>query len=133
MAAASPLGSLRIATPADVLRIGIVAAAGFRYSPVFRWERPHHEQHPGDTLLSYRTQFRDAIRSDEFVVLVQEDTYNPHKNEQTTAIIPRDNGWAPPEAGGKVVVGVVSLKLEPDSVCRGQLKNHQGRCGASVC
>jgi hypothetical protein len=58
MAAAPPLDSLRIATPADVLRIGIVAAAGFRYSPVFRWERPHHEQHPGDTLLSYRTQFQ---------------------------------------------------------------------------
>jgi hypothetical protein len=80
MAPAPPcLGTLRIATPANVLRIGIVATAGFKYSPLFKWERPHHEQYPSDTLLSYRTQFQNAIKSDDFIVLVQKDAYDPGK------------------------------------------------------
>ncbi|GAB1317027.1 N-acetyltransferase domain-containing protein [Madurella fahalii] len=120
------LGDLRVATPADVLRIGIVATAGFRYSPIFRWERPHHEQYPEDTLLSYRTQFQNAMKSDDFIVLVQEDAYDPQENDKTDAVIPSDNGWELPEAGAKVVVGVITIKLEPDSTRKGQMKDHRG-------
>ncbi|KAK3935949.1 GCN5-related N-acetyltransferase protein [Diplogelasinospora grovesii] len=120
------LGGLRVAAPEDVLRIGIVATAGFRYSPLFRWERPYHEQHPADTLLSYRTQFQTAMESDNFIVLVQEDAYEPKEDDKTTAIIPPNNGWTPPEAGEKVVVGVLIVKLEPGSPRRGQLKDHKG-------
>jgi hypothetical protein len=111
-----------------VLRIGIVATAAFKYSPLFRWERPHHEKYPGDTLLSYRTQFQNAIQSDEFIVLVQEDTHDPRENDKTDAVIPDNNGWEPPQAGSKVVVGVISVKLEPGSARRGQLKNRDGAC-----
>ncbi|KPM41013.1 hypothetical protein AK830_g5516 [Neonectria ditissima] len=120
------LGSLRVATPDDILRIGIVATAAFRYSPLFRWERPNHEQYPDDTLLSYRTQFKSAIQSEDFVVLVQEDAYQPSENESTSAVIPTDNGWTPPETGEQVIVGVLSVKLEPNSPRQGQLKNHTG-------
>ncbi|KAH6981744.1 hypothetical protein BKA56DRAFT_584417 [Ilyonectria sp. MPI-CAGE-AT-0026] len=125
---APSLGSLRIATPDDVLRIGIVAAAGFRYSPLFRWERPFHAKHPEDTLASYRTQFEADIQSDDSVVLVQEDAYEPGEGNKTEAIIPRNNGWEPPEAGTKVVVGVMSLQLEPNSPRRGQFKGREGSC-----
>jgi len=38
-----------------MIRIAIVATTGFKYSPLFKWERPHHEDFPDDTLLSYRT------------------------------------------------------------------------------
>ncbi|KAH6989584.1 hypothetical protein BKA56DRAFT_728041 [Ilyonectria sp. MPI-CAGE-AT-0026] len=120
------LGSLRVATPDDVMRIGIVATAAFRYSPLFRWERPNHDQYPDDTLLSYRTQLKTAIQSDDFIVLVQESAYQPNESERTEAIIPANNGWTPPDAGQQVIVGVLSVKLEPDSPRKGQLKNHKG-------
>jgi hypothetical protein len=128
MAALPSLGSLRVAAPADVLRIGIVATAGFKYSPLFRWERPHHEQYPGDTLLSYCTQFQNAIQSEDF----QEDAYDANENEKTEAVIPGNNGWEPPKAGSNVVVGVISVKLDPDSTRRGQLKNRNGECGPYI-
>ncbi|KAK5662619.1 hypothetical protein OQA88_8533 [Cercophora sp. LCS_1] len=126
MAPVPPLGTLRIARPTDVLRIGIVAAAGFRYSPLFKWERPHHEDFPDDTLLSYSAQFLSAVKSDDFVVLVQEDAYLPDENDKTSAIIPDNNGWGVPKAGDQVVVGVVSVKLQPGSAHKGRLKDHQG-------
>ncbi|KAH6977724.1 acyl-CoA N-acyltransferase [Ilyonectria destructans] len=122
---APSLGKLRIATPDDVLRIGIVAAAGFKYSPLFRWERPFHEEYPEDTLASYRTQFEAHIQSDDFAVLVLEDVYDPCEGKKTEATIPQDNGWEPPKAGTKVVVGVMSLKLEPNSPRRGQFKSRE--------
>ena len=121
------LGTLRVAAPADVLRIGIVATAGFRYSPVFRWERPHHEQYPEDTLLSFRTQFQDAMKSNDFIVLVQEDAYDPQEGDKTVAVIPIHNGWECPEPGTKVVVGVITIQLELNSPHRGQMKDHRGK------
>ncbi|KAK0639620.1 hypothetical protein B0T16DRAFT_337401 [Cercophora newfieldiana] len=107
MAPFPPLGTLRIARPTDVLRIGIVDAAGFRYSPLFKWERPHHQDFPGGTLLSYHAQFLDTIKSDDSVVLIQEDAYIPNENDKTSAVIPDNKGWAAPEAGEQVVVGVL--------------------------
>ncbi len=126
MASFPPLGPLRVARPTDVLRIGIVATAGFKYSPLFAWERPHHKDFPHDTLLSYRSQFLFAIKSDDSIVLVHEDDYLPDENETTEAIIPDDNGWMAPEAGDPVVVSVVSIKLQRGSVHKGELKNHEG-------
>lgn len=120
---APAFGSLRLATPLDVLRIGIVATAGFRYSPLFRWERPHHKNFPQDTILSYRTQFASAIKDEDYVVLVAEDHYLPDEGSKTEATIPSDNGWTPPEQGQRVVVGVVSIKLEPTSKHKGQFQS----------
>jgi hypothetical protein len=126
MGALPALSSLRVPSPRDVLRIGIVAAAGFRYSPLFRWERPYHEKFPDDTLLSYRSQFMSAMKSDDFIVLIAEDDYLPDENTNTTAIIPPNNGWEPPDAGEKVIVGIISVKLDLHSPHKGQLKNHEG-------
>lgn len=120
------LGALRIATPSDILRIGLVATASFRYSPLFRWERPHHDEFPDDTLLSYRKQFTDAMANDEVIVLVAEDAFMPNENDYTKATIPPGNGWTPPAKGDKVVVGVASIKLEPGSNRRGQFQSGEG-------
>ncbi len=35
-------GALRLATPEDVLRLGVVCTEAFRYSDQFIWERPYH-------------------------------------------------------------------------------------------
>lgn len=74
---APSLGTLRLASPKDILRIGIVAACGFRYSPVFDWERPYHAKYPSDTLLSYRREFAQAIRDPRYIVLAALDKYDP--------------------------------------------------------
>lgn len=121
-----PVG-FRLASPADVMRIGIVATAAFRYSPLFQWERPYHKKYPEDTLLSYRTQFKNAVQNDEFIVLVIEDEYKIDENKATEATIPAENGWDPPAEGEKVIVGVASIKLEPNSQRKGQFKSYDGK------
>ncbi|ERF72736.1 hypothetical protein EPUS_04789 [Endocarpon pusillum Z07020] len=109
--------------------MGVVATAGFRYSPLFRWERPYHKDYPADTILSYRTQLQDTIKSNDFIVIVAEDEYQPDENEKTEATIPSDDAWKAPTAGEKVVVGVASIKLEPGSKRKGEYKDNQGTFG----
>ncbi|KAM5370583.1 hypothetical protein ACJZ2D_008409 [Fusarium nematophilum] len=123
LAPAPPLGPLRIASPGDILRLGIVAASGFRYSPVFDWERPYHAKFPQDTLLSYRHEFSSAIKHPECIVLVATDRFDPNEGEKSTAIIPPDNGWHAPKAGDEVVVGVACWRLEPGSSRNGSFQN----------
>ena len=128
-----PLGNLRIANLDDVMRIGIVATAGFRYSPLFRWTRAYHEKYPADTVLSYRTKNKAAIEDPNSIVLVVEDEYIVDENKHTSAIIPDDDAWTPPRAGTKVVVGLVILSLQPGSKRKGQLKDHLGELHKQVC
>ena len=117
---------LRLASPRDILRIGVVAASGFRYSPVFDWERPHHEKHPEDTLLSYRQAFASVIKSPEYAVLVALDKYEPDEAKKSKAIIPPNDGAEIPAEGDEVVVGVACWKLEPGSGRIGKFQNETG-------
>ncbi|KAK0744799.1 hypothetical protein B0T21DRAFT_93333 [Apiosordaria backusii] len=128
MSSIPALGNLRIATQADVLRISIVAVAAFVFSPVFKWERPYHKEYPKDTLLSYRSLFEDAVRSDDYIVLVAEDDYVSSENDHTIATIPDDHDWPAPAPGEgiKVVVGFISIKLEPESPHRGKFTDGKG-------
>ena len=132
-----PLNPLRLASPKDVLRIGVVAASGFRYSTIFDWERIYHEKYPSDTLLSYREEFTSVIKSPERIILVALDKYDPDEAKKSKAVIPPNNGAEIPAAGDEVVVGVLSLKLEPGSKRIGQLKDNKGkeitRLGLEVC
>jgi len=117
---------LRLASPRDILRIGVVAACGFRYSPVFDWERPYHEKYPEDTLLSYRQEFASVIKSPEHIVLVAFDKYEPDEGKKSKAIIPPNNGAEIPAEGDEVVVGVSCWKLEPGSKRIGKFQNETG-------
>ncbi|KAI8317306.1 hypothetical protein K4K59_008605 [Colletotrichum sp. SAR11_240] len=121
-----PLGALRVASPREILRIGIVAAAGFRYSPVFDWERPYHEKFPTDTLLSYRREFVSCLKSPEHIVLVALDKFDPEEGSKSRIIIPENNGWEVPNAGDEVVVGVACWKLQPGSSRIGDFQNDTG-------
>ena len=120
------LGKLRIAAPEDVLRLGIVAAAGFRYSEHFMWERPYHENYPLDTIIHYRHEAVEYIRSPTHVVLVALDLYDPDESNKTKAVIPKDSGWESPAAGEEVVVGLAIWRLEPGSKRRGKFQNNRG-------
>ncbi|RSL78025.1 hypothetical protein CEP52_017669 [Fusarium oligoseptatum] len=90
-----PLDRLRLASPADIPRIGIVAASGFPYSPVFDWERPNHAKFPQDTLLSYRHEFSAVIKSPEHIVLIATDKFDPNEGRKTKAIISSNNAPYP--------------------------------------
>ncbi|KAI9150894.1 Taurine hydroxylase-like protein SAT17 [Paramyrothecium foliicola] len=106
---------VRQAKPSDIMRIGIICCAGFRYSPIFRWERPHHEEYPEDTLLSYRKIFADAIGNENSIVYVALDKYNPNENDYTTAKFPSQNDWNPPEKDTLIPVAIAWIKMPPGS------------------
>ncbi|KAJ6021608.1 hypothetical protein N7540_007112 [Penicillium herquei] len=93
------LGTLRLAQPSDILRIGIVATASFHYSPVFKWERPYHECFPRETLLAYRKEFMNAIKTEDKIVLIIEHAFIANESDCTNAIIPMDDIWKAPLAG----------------------------------
>ncbi len=82
---------LRPASPADILRIGVMATCSFGYSPVFDWECPYLENHPEDTILSYRHEFSEAIKVKEYIVLLVEDNFEIDESEKSKAIIPHDD------------------------------------------
>ncbi|KAL6399311.1 hypothetical protein AUP68_17857 [Ilyonectria robusta] len=121
-----PFASLRLASPADILRLGVVCTAGFRYSEEFTWERTHHEEYPQSTITFYRQEVSEFIRSPDHIVLVAMDRYSPEESSKTEAVIPADNGWSPPEPVTEVVVGLGIWKLEPSSERTGQFQNDNG-------
>ncbi|KAK2589474.1 hypothetical protein QQS21_012850 [Conoideocrella luteorostrata] len=112
---APPLGDLRIAGPNDIMRLGIVCTAGFRYAEQFTWERPYHAQHPLSTLAFFRHEVRQFIKSPEHIVLVAVDSFDTHESDKTEAVIPDSNGWDKPAPGTDVVVGMAIWKLEAGS------------------
>jgi len=119
---APPFGALRLASLGNLPRIGIVAAAGFKYSQVFEFTRPYHNQYPEDTIKDYQRIFRGQILDPEWIVLVKEDKFDPNESEGAGGELEVGNGL--PESTGstknsieKVIVGVCSWKLE-DSSCR---------------
>ncbi|KAF3020919.1 hypothetical protein E8E14_002369 [Neopestalotiopsis sp. 37M] len=119
-------GSLRLASPADILRLGVVCTAGFWYSEQFTWERTAHNQYPQSTITFFRHEVRDFIKQPEFVVIVIEDSYEPDESSKTAAKIPEDNGWSPPEPGSPVVVGLTIWKLQNSSQRVGHFQNNTG-------
>ncbi|PVH98943.1 hypothetical protein DM02DRAFT_656902, partial [Periconia macrospinosa] len=70
---------VRIATIQDLERIATVAAAGFFHSPTFKYQRRYHAKYPDDTLLSYKSEYRDSILDPDCVVLVAEDDVKDHE------------------------------------------------------
>ena len=55
------LDSFNIVKYLELLNIANVATRAFRFSPVFKFKRPFHEQFHKDTLASYYNLYRDAI------------------------------------------------------------------------
>lgn len=131
---APALGGLRIASPADILRIGVVATCGFYYSPAFQWERPYHTEYPADTLNSYRAGWASMIKDPRSIVLVVTDKYDPEEGRKSKAIIPpEEDSIKTPAAGEDVIVGMGCWKLEESSKRVGQLKNNTGKLAALHC
>ncbi len=124
--ATPPFGALRLASPEDIPRLGIVCVAGFIYAEPFQWERPYHAQHPLSTILFFRRDVEEFVQSPRHVVLVALDKYEPDELSKTKAVIPESHGWVPPAPGDEVVVGLAIWRLEDGSKRLGQLWNNKG-------
>lgn len=111
----SAFRKIRLATPEDVLRLGIICTASFRYSEQFIWERPYHAEYPQDTIVFFRHEVRSLIEDPKMIVAVAVDEYDPEESSKTGATIPVDSGWTPPDRGDEVVVGIAVWQLEPGS------------------
>lgn len=122
-----PLNSLRLATPSDIPRIGIIAVSGFYYSPVFHWYRPYHSSYPASTLNSYRKIFGDYIKSPKHIVLVAVDKFVIDESEKSGAVIPEGEKTVKDE-GEEVIVGVAVWNLEEGSKRVGQFQGDWGMC-----
>jgi hypothetical protein len=113
--------SVRIATLDDLSRIAFVAASAFFWSPTFRYQRPHYEEYPKDTLASYYTEYEESIRDPAYVVLVAEDTLETdeagHVYEALKSVC-----W-PSTPGRKVIVGLCSIFLKPGSPYTGHFQS----------
>jgi hypothetical protein len=117
---------LRIASPNDILRLGVVATAGFRYSEQFMFERIFHVDYPQDTIVFFRHEAEEFVKSPWHIILVAIDKYDPEESAKTEAVIPVDNGWQPPSPGEDVIVGFGVWKLQPDSAHVGEFQNVTG-------
>ena len=126
MAGPPSFGSLRLASTDDVLRLGVVCTAGFRYSERFIWERTAHHQHLQRTITWFRQEVSELNKKPEFIVLVAFDSYDPDESSKTDAIIPANNGWTPPKAGTPVAVGLGVWRLQPSSPLIGKYQNEIG-------
>ncbi|KAF2808901.1 uncharacterized protein BDZ99DRAFT_463759 [Mytilinidion resinicola] len=117
------LDKVRLATLDDLPRIAIVAAAGFFYSPVFQYQRPHYEAYPEDTIASYFFEYEAAMHDPNAVVLVAEDIQDPQELDKAyRALHDITLSTCPPTPGKTVITGVSSITLTPGSIWSGRLQ-----------
>lgn len=112
-----PFDGVRLATTKDLPRIATVAAAGFFWSPTFRFQRPYYAQYPTDTILSYQKEYHSAILDPACIVLVAEDAPIESETEsvyEALRVAPV-YGHGKDASSRKVVVGVASIVIKPGS------------------
>lgn len=120
------MGGLRLAKLSDLPRIGLVAAAGFFHSQVFLYERPDFAKYPRDTVASYRAEYQSLILSSNSIVLVAEDRHKVNEADAVYEALRKvyddeEAGGAEEKASGdKVIIGVMSIELNPGSARYGQ-------------
>ncbi|RFU31763.1 hypothetical protein B7463_g4607, partial [Scytalidium lignicola] len=124
---APPFSDLRLASLSNLPRIGVVAAAGFKYSQVFEFTRPYHNQYPEDTVKDYQRIFREQILDPEWIVLVKEDLFDPNEGEEGILGLGPKNRFPDPAVSSndlmeRVIVGVCSWKLEEGSHRKGDFQ-----------
>ena len=121
-----PFGALRLASPKDIERIGIVATCGFFEGAVCAWYRPFIARYPTDTLESYCHIFSDFIKSPRHVVLVAVDSYDSLEGTHSKLTLPMYEEDAIPVAEERVIVGVAVWALEEGSRRIGDYQHDDG-------
>ncbi|KAF2748974.1 hypothetical protein M011DRAFT_475730 [Sporormia fimetaria CBS 119925] len=112
----APFDQLRLATLADVPRIASVAAAGFFWSPTFRFQRPYFSQYAEDTVSSYWRDYKSMITDPQSIVLVAEDRVDPREDLAVHEAFRKCPTFkSEKEPGSRAIVGICSVTLRPES------------------
>jgi hypothetical protein len=104
---------VRLATPDDLDRISIVAAAAFFSSPTFKFQRVHYRKFPSDTIASYFVQYEKAMRDPACVVLVAEDVIDEDESKHVYDAL--RESFKPVALRQRGIVGVCSIQLKSES------------------
>lgn len=113
-----PLGSLRLATAADIPRLAHLSVLGFKDSEIFRFERPCYDRFPEDAVASFANIYRSRLLDPRAVVIVAEDW---QRSDEASQFSPPGNHLDLTNAQAqRVVVGVASWFLPEGSSCTGQ-------------
>lgn len=125
---APPLSPLRVATPLDVMRMGIITYAAFERTTQFTWMAPDHRRWHSKVLLLERQRLASLLRTRNHVVVVAEDTYDPDEAAKANVTIPSDDPAPSPASRwteGRTIVGVAVWRFEGNSARIGQFEEQQ--------
>ncbi|KAF2740992.1 hypothetical protein EJ04DRAFT_454341 [Polyplosphaeria fusca] len=126
-----PFDNIRLATLEDLPRIATVAAAGFFWSPTFQFQRPHHASFPEDTLSSYWRCYLSELQDPAAAVLVAEDVGEQDERSHVYDALRHSPMYDTLQDGrARVVVGVCSIDLKPESWRMGQFSRSSSGRGA---
>jgi len=123
-----PLGSLRVATPLDVMRMGIITYAAFEKTTQFTWMIPDHRRWPSKALQLERQRLASVMRTRNHVVVVAEDVYDSDEAAKANVTIPSGDPAPNPAshwAEGRAVVGVAIWRFDDNSTRIGQFEAQQ--------
>lgn len=108
--------NVRLATPEDLPRLGLVATAGYYYSPIFSYRRPHFSDYPGDCVANYSAGYRGEFFNAGSAVFVVEDDLKPNEQDRVCdelkALWPK---YERDDVGRKVIVAISSVAVPEES------------------
>lgn len=104
--------NVRLATPADLPRLGIVAVAGYYNAEIFSFRRPHFSEYPGDTVDNYTAGYRGEFLNARSAVFVVEDELRLDEVDQVCdELKPLWPKYGKEDAGRKVIVAASSVAV----------------------
>lgn len=115
--------NVRLPLLAEILRLALVASAGFYHSPVNAYERPKRDKYPGDTVQSYLEELLNYILKPECILIVVDDEYEKSEDEKLYPALREEYGgreWI--RKDGRLIVGFACLMLKHGSFRVGQFQ-----------
>jgi len=104
--------NVRLATPADLPRLGLIAPAGYYNAEIFSFRRPHFSEYPGDTVANYSAGYRGEFLNPRSAVFVVEDELRLDEVDQVCdelrSLWPK---YGKEDAGRKVIVAASSVAV----------------------
>jgi len=119
----APKDNLRLATPADISRMGLVMSAGFGSTLEAAWLQPYLRTFPRDSLLTSQEYVDRCMGSKGFATVVIEDTYEPAEVQAMAEIVPEDEAREHSMYEEKVVAGMATWKFMSGSPRIGQFND----------
>ena len=104
--------NIRLATPDDLPRLGLVATAGYYNAQIFAFRRPYFSDYPNDTVANYSAGYRGEFLKPRSAVFVLEDDLNlderDHVCDELRALWPKHGQ---DDVGSRVIVAACSVAV----------------------